>query len=132
MVDDFHSRHLRLDTIGAMASLLCAVHCALMPLIVSFLPLIGLGFLSDSRIEWLLLLAALALGLKSLWPTYRYWHYKPQPLWLLACGAIVLFSTRLFLPHGSPREAPLTVIGALFLVSAHLYNRSLYRQCLDC
>jgi hypothetical protein len=80
----------------------------------------------------LLLLASLALGIKSLWPSYRYWHYKPQPLWLLASGGALLVGARLLLAHGLPMEAPLTAAGALLLVGAHLYNRTRYRQCLDC
>lgn len=120
----------RLDTLGATASFLCAVHCALMPLVASLLPLAGLGFLADERTEWLLLAVSLTLGIKSLWPCYRYWHFKPQPLWLLAGGAGLLLSARLLLAEESPWEVPTVVTGALLLVSAHLYNQRLYRQCL--
>ena len=33
------------DGLGVAASVLCAIHCAAMPFVVGFLPLLGLGFL---------------------------------------------------------------------------------------
>ena len=38
--------HRLADRFGATASFLCAVHCALLPLVIAALPAIGLGFLA--------------------------------------------------------------------------------------
>ena len=39
------------DTIGAFLSFSCAIHCVAMPLLVTILPLLGLGFLASERAE---------------------------------------------------------------------------------
>ena len=57
-----------LDKAGATASLACAVHCALMPLVVTLLPLVGLGFLADERTEWALLGLSAPAGVKQSGP----------------------------------------------------------------
>ena len=37
----------RLDHAGMTASILCAIHCAIVPLLITLLPLAGLGFLAN-------------------------------------------------------------------------------------
>ncbi|MBF2053583.1 MAG: MerC domain-containing protein [Candidatus Sericytochromatia bacterium] len=51
-----------LDTIGITASLLCAVHCALHPLLLVILPVAGLSFLISSGFEMVF------------WGLLRCWH----------------------------------------------------------
>jgi hypothetical protein len=42
----------KLDRIGMTASTACAIHCAAVPLLITSLPLIGLGFLANPWVEW--------------------------------------------------------------------------------
>src|SRR5690348_9027020 len=53
------------DRVGATASFLCAVHCALLPFVIALLPLIGLGFLADHRFERVFVACAAALASRS-------------------------------------------------------------------
>ena len=39
------------DRVGAVASFLCAIHCALLPFVLALLPFMGLEFLADHRLE---------------------------------------------------------------------------------
>ena len=55
-----------LDWAGAVASGLCALHCALRPMVAAALPIIGLGLLAGERAEAVLIGASAALGTISL------------------------------------------------------------------
>ncbi|HEY2583370.1 MAG TPA: MerC domain-containing protein, partial [Mucilaginibacter sp.] len=48
-----------LDNVGMTASVLCAIHCALVPLLITSLPLLGLGFLANPWLEWSMIILAL-------------------------------------------------------------------------
>src|SRR5690349_16997900 len=74
-----------LDTAGATASFLCAIHCALMPLVITLLPLIGLAFLADHRVEWALFGLSAIVGVSSLCFGYRE-HRSRRALAILAVG----------------------------------------------
>ena len=38
------------DWLGVIAAIGCAIHCAAMPLIIAYLPALGLSFLADEEI----------------------------------------------------------------------------------
>lgn len=54
------------DRVGATASLLCAVHCAVLPFVLAVLPALSLSFLADHRFERVFI--ACASGLAALPP----------------------------------------------------------------
>jgi len=48
------------DSLGIIASIGCAIHCAAMPFVISYLPALGLGFLSDEAFhKWMALICFL-------------------------------------------------------------------------
>jgi hypothetical protein len=122
----------RLDRIGAAASLACAVHCAVTPLIVGLLPLVGLSFLASEQAEWSLVGLSLCVGIWSLLPSYARKHRHWRPLLIFASGAGLIIAVRLLAEEGSSLEAPAMVAGALLIACAHLINRRLCRGCADC
>jgi hypothetical protein len=87
-----------LDAAGTAAALACAVHCALMPLALTLLPLAGLGFLADEAVEWALVGLSAVLGVTSLClGTGRTARAGRSPCWGPAW--------RCWPPAGSPRSA---------------------------
>lgn len=52
-----------LDKLGVGVSLLCAVHCAALPLIISSLPLLGLKIFGNPLIETSIILLSLIIGI---------------------------------------------------------------------
>ncbi len=123
---------LDLDKAGAAASLTCAVHCALMPLIITLLPLVGLSFLADERMEWALLGVSALLGSSSLCLGYRE-HRRRQALLILSLGLTALVTGRLLEEHHF--EAPGVVgvvLGGCTVAAAHVVNRRLCRSCRAC
>jgi hypothetical protein len=119
-----------LDASGASMSTLCAVHCVLTPMVVTLLPVIGLGILADERTELALLALSASLGLASLGLGYRV-HRSRRAVVVLAAGLCLLISGRV--AEGWEQERiglTLIVGGGLVVASSHLLNRRLCRSSL--
>ena len=67
------------DRVGAIASFLCAVHCAVLPFVLALLPFVGLGFLADHRFERIFVLFACGLATLALGRGFRR-NQEPLPL----------------------------------------------------
>lgn len=140
-----------LDKAGATASFLCAIHCAIMPIVVTLLPLVGLGFLAHDAVEWLLIGLSTLLGIVSLMMGFRA-HRSYRALLVLGAGIGLLFLGRWTHPpvctanhnhgthvshtheesHGRGLSVTLLVLGGMTIAGAHLINRSLCRSCRAC
>ncbi len=121
-----------LDKAGAAASLTCAVHCALMPVVVTLLPLLGLSFLADERTEWGLLGLSALLGLSSLCLGFRE-HRSRRALAVLAVGLTVLALGRVTEEHRvGAVGVVLVVLGGCIVATSHFLNRRLCHSCRAC
>jgi len=83
------------DRVGATASFLCAIHCALLPFVLALLPFLGLEFLADHRFERDFVFFACTLALFALVGGYRR-HQRPLPLMLASAHFVNLYSDRRF------------------------------------
>lgn len=117
------ARHRLLDRIGAYGSVLCAVHCALMPVAIALLPSVGLAVLGSTAFEVGFVLFASLIGLFSLVWGYRR-HRAMRALSLLLPGLLLLWTAVLYAPlHQSlvPHAVAMTLGGTLIGL-AHLAN----------
>jgi hypothetical protein len=116
-----------LDRLGAGGSLLCAIHCALLPALALVLPSLSVVSKSAEDIEWLFVIIASVVGLTSLLTGYRR-HGSAWALLLLVPGLAALWAGLLHaLPHdGWPHAVSMTAGGAL-IGAAHLANLRLHR-----
>jgi hypothetical protein len=117
------------DRVGATASFLCAIHCALLPFVLTLLPLLGLGFLAGHRFERDFVLFAASLALFALVGGYRR-HRYPLPLCLavpglalLVLGVIWVSEDRHIIVH-----SVMVTCGGLLVASAHFVNLYLDRR----
>lgn len=125
-------RHPDLDKAGAAASLTCAIHCAAMPLVVTLLPLVGLSFLADERLEWGLLAVSASLGVSSLCFGFRE-HGSRRALVILAVGLSLLALGRISEERAWGGWAvPVVVAGGCTVAASHLLNRRLCHTCRRC
>jgi len=122
----------KLDHIGFTASALCAVHCALMPFVITLLPLVGLEFLSSIWVEIGVIALSLVVGISSLIPSYLKYHRKLLPIVLLLIGFLLIFGTHLL--HFHELEPILVPLGGIGIALAHYINWRLNRpfHCHDC
>jgi hypothetical protein len=122
----------RLDRVGMTASFLCAVHCAIMPLVVTLLPLLGLTFLASEPIEWALLASSATLGTLSLCMGFKE-HRSRRVFAVLGVALALLVLGRIAHSHdGSSWSLVFMVAGGLTMMGAHIFNHYLCRSCRRC
>lgn len=111
-----------IDRFGAVASFLCAVHCALLPLIFGVLPALGLAFLANHAFEQAFVSFAIVLATTSLVFGLRR-HGSYRAFWFLVPG-IILLVIGLFIgdDHSSTRHAVLVSIGGTLVALSHVIN----------
>lgn len=114
---------LYLDKFGGTASLICAAHCALLPVLIAVLPALGLGFLAWSGLEWAFVCFASLLGGFSLWVGYRR-HRVYRALAFLIPGLILVWLGILWPGiHDAPvPHAVFMTAGGTLIAIAHLIN----------
>lgn len=115
-----HKITARLDGIGITASTLCAIHCALVPFLITLLPLWGLEFLAEEWIEISMIVLALIIGAVSLGVSFRKHHRNYWPLSLLGVGFLLIISGHLAAPLSL--EPVLTPAGGIVIAAAHFVN----------
>ncbi len=117
------------DSVGACISLSCAIHCMAMPLLVTFLPLIGLGFFVSEPAELVIIGGAVVLALGSIVWGIR--HHRRWRAFLVLIVGIAFIATAHISAEGI-YEVILHISGGISLASAHLVNRHLCKTCAAC
>lgn len=110
------------DRVGATASFLCAIHCALLPFVLTLLPLVGLGFLAGHRFERDFVVFAVSLALFALVSGYRR-HHQRLPLSLAGPGAaLLLFGVTVAEAYPIAVHSVLVATGGTMVAAAHFMN----------
>jgi len=135
------TRRFDADKAGAIASFVCAVHCATVGLLVSILPLIGLSFLHEPWVEASFYSLAIIFGV---WAAIRGWklHRSMWPGIMFAAG-MTLVGFGHWTAGGPPGHSALETVGhlvsaggGLTLVAFHVLNAKLIKNhacsCKSC
>ena len=119
-----HSMKTRInwDAVGISASLACAIHCALLPLFLTTLPLFGINIIKNETFEIGMILLAFCIGSFALYHGFKKHHHKRIPLLVFTVGFIFLVIKEFFTVY----VQWLLIPAVLLIVSAHLLN---YRFC---
>jgi hypothetical protein len=112
-----------LDRLGATGSLLCAIHCALLPVLIALLPSLGVSAWLAPGFEAGFVLFATLFGLAVLAWSYRR-HRAMRALALLLPGLLVLWVGVLYPPlhHSLVPHAVAMTFGGTLVGLAHLVN----------
>ncbi|MDE2381294.1 MAG: MerC domain-containing protein [Xanthomonadaceae bacterium] len=115
--------HSLLDRLGATGALVCAVHCALLPLLIAALPSIGVAAWLGDGFEVGFVLFASLFGLAVLMWSYRR-HRVLRALALLLPGLAVLWVGILYAPlhHSLLPHAVAMTFGGTLVGLAHIAN----------
>lgn len=112
------------DYVGMAVSILCVIHCLLLPVAIFVLPSLVSHLWEEDTVHIVLAVFVIVSAALAFGPSYLQ-HRNKRPLkWMFAGLALVLFAT--FAVHdvlGHEWEAPFSVIGGLMLVRAHWINR---------
>jgi hypothetical protein len=123
------------DRLGAMASLLCAIHCAALPFLLAILPALGLGFLANHGFERGFIAFASVLALTMAVLGYRR-HRIARAFALLVPGLLLLWVGGFVFDLGGATfwHSLFVVAGGTCVSLAHIVNLRLARepQVCDC
>lgn len=125
----------KLDKFGIIASILCAIHCAILPILVIFLPTFFLSLFVNEYTEWIFLMVSFFIGIWSLCLGYSK-HKSIKSLTLISIGFTVLLTGKLIV-HYYNHKTPLylnllMVLGGLIIASSHYINNKLCSICVKC
>ncbi|MGV6831384.1 MAG: MerC domain-containing protein [bacterium] len=109
-----------IDIIASISSLICAIHCAAVPIILSFSTLGSLQFLENPMIEWFFILLGVVFVFISLWPSYKKVHRISKPLVIAGIGFLLIAIGRFDLTE--LWEPVNTVTGAALVSVSHYFN----------
>ncbi len=134
------------DRMGAVASSLCAAHCAIGALLPAAFSVFGASFLLNEEVEWLFTGIAITFAAIALWQGWKR-HRSPVVALLLGLGITGMLASRFIEEasghhhghheahaegeHHSPFGAG-TVVGVLagaLLVAGHIKNVQARRRC---
>jgi hypothetical protein len=115
--------HRITDRFGAAGSLVCALHCALVPVLIALAPGLGLGLLASAGFERAFLVFATVLALVSLIQGYRR-HRAYRALMFLLPGLIAVWSTQWVsgMAHDGITHAVVMTLGGTLIGVAHVLN----------
>jgi len=106
------------DAIGIGASLACAIHCALLPLFFSAIPLLGINVLHNWTFELGMIFLSFLIGAYSLYHGYKKHHHSYKPIILFTIGIIIMLSRMVF----RNIEVVLLFPAATLIILAHINN----------
>ena len=116
------------DAVGVSASLACAIHCALLPLFLTSLPLFGINIINNESFEAGMILLAFGIGSFSLYHGFKKHHHKWLPLIIFVFGFLLLVMKEFVIAY----ETWLLIPAVIFIVTAHLLNYRFCRQANHC
>lgn len=116
------SLRINWDAVGITASVACAIHCAVLPMMLSSLPIFGINIVDNVAFEYFMILLALCIGCYSLWHGYRKHHHRAGPIIVFCVGIALLFAKQLWHAY----QLWLLPLAVGFIITSHLVN---YRFC---
>lgn len=111
------------DSVGSVGAMICAAHCALLPVIIAALPALGMSALASTSLEWAFVMFATVLALTSLWQGYRK-HRVYRALAFLVPGLLAVWAGVLIpnLHHSIVPHAVVMSVGGTLIAVAHIIN----------
>jgi MerC mercury resistance protein len=112
------------DGLGIATSLACAIHCIVLPLVLTSLPLFGVNIIHNIFFEWGMIAMAFFIGVFALIHGYKTHHQNKIPVGLFCVGFALLISKQFFLSA----ESYILVPAVVFIISAHITNYTLCKK----
>ncbi|MBW7856513.1 MAG: MerC domain-containing protein [Ignavibacteriaceae bacterium] len=133
-----HKKLFRLDMIGFSASTICAIHCAIMPILLSLLPLGLFEFATSVYFEIGVIGISIIIGLYTFRDGYLKHHHNPIPIIIFIGGFCIIIAGH-FIFGGHDHSESMTdhgvihffivPLGAIFIGVSHFLNIKKMKSC---
>ena len=110
------------DALGVATSIACAIHCAILPLLITSLPLFGIEIIHNILFEYGMILLAFLIGSNALYHGWKKHHHNWKPFILFSIGILFLLAKQIWLQWHIVFLFPAVTL----IITAHFYN---YRYC---
>ena len=110
------------DALGIATSVACAIHCALLPLVLTSLPLFGIEIIDNLYFEITMIFMAFCIGAFSLYHGWKKHHHSVKPLVVFTIGMALLVLKQLL----HQWQLFFLLAAVVFIVAAHIIN---YKFC---
>ena len=107
---------------GIATSVACAIHCALLPVLITTLPVFGINIIHNHFFEWSMIGLAFVVGAYSLFHGFVKHHHNYTPVLIFTMGFIFLVLKQFFHQF----EYAFLALAVALIITAHFYN---YRLC---
>jgi uncharacterized membrane protein YoaK (UPF0700 family) len=110
------------DALGITTSIACAIHCAVLPLVMTSLPLFGINIIENDWFEYSMIFLAFIIGAYSLYHGYKKHHHSFLPFIIFTVGIIFLFVKQIW----HEWHIWFLIPAVILIVTAHIIN---FRSC---
>ena len=114
---------INLDGLGILTSIACAIHCAILPLLIGTLPILGINIIHNPAFESFMILMAFCIGSISLVNGFRKNHGRRLPLFVFLAGILFLLARQFWHEY----ELLLLPFAIMLIIYAHFTNLKLSR-----
>jgi hypothetical protein len=111
-------RKINWDILGISASILCAIHCAILPLLLVSLPVLGVNIIHNTLFEYGMIGVAFVVGSLALLHGFRHHHRHPGPWLLFTAGLLLLVAKQIWHAY----ELQLLPFAVGLIIGAHVLN----------
>ena len=116
------------DALGIAASVACAIHCAVLPLLMSSLPILGINIINNVFFEYGMILLAAAIGIYSLMHGFKKHHHQYTPMIIFSIGIVLLLLKQAIDSY----RLVLLIPAVMLIICAHVINYFNCRKANHC
>lgn len=116
------------DALGIATSVACAIHCAVLPLLLTSLPIFGINIIENIPFEYFMIVLAAVIGANSLYHGYKLHHHNNTPFLIFGLGVLLLVAKQVWHEY----QVWFLVPAVLAIIYAHFRNFQLCRKANHC
>ena len=116
------------DALGITTSVACAIHCAVLPLMLTSLPLFGVNIIHNHTFEYIMIALAFVIGVRALSHGYKNHHNTKTPILLFSAGILLLVLKEVWHDYATYFLIPAVAL----IVYAHYLNFRLCKKAGTC
>ncbi len=106
------------DAFGITVSIACAIHCAILPLVLTTLPLFGINIIDNLFFEYGMIALAFIVGAYSLYHGFKKHHHRWLPLVIFSIGILFLILKQIL----HEWHIVLLIPAIILIIFAHFLN----------